>query len=343
MKIAINGLGRIGRTFLKLAVERDDMTISAVNDLGDLENLAYLLRYDTANGASDFTVETEEEGDVKHLIVNGKKIRFLSMRNPEELPWGDFDIDLVLESTGLFAKYEDAAMHMKAGAKRVVISAPGKGEAPEGVNAGTVLMGVNEEAFELNQVTSNASCTTNASSPLIQILKEAIGIEKAMLNTIHGYTSTQAIQDGPSKSDFRKGRAAAQNIIPTSTGAAVSVTKAITDLDGKFDGIAVRVPVIVGSIADITFVASRKTSVGEVNDALRKASEDERWKSVFTVTDEPLVSADIIGKRFASIADLGMTRVVDGDLVKVLAWYDNETGYTKSLLEHVAAVGKSMK
>lgn len=339
MKIAINGLGRIGRAFLKLAVERDDITISAINDLGDLENLAYLLRYDSAYGPSELTVETEEEDGVKHLIVGDKRIRFLSEKDPASLPWGEWGIGLVVEATGVFTKYEDARAHLDAGAERVVISAPAKGEPTEDAGGETVLIGINEGALEVNRLTSNASCTTNSSSPPVQIMHEMLGVEKAMLSTVHGYTATQSIVDGPSGKDPRRGRAAAANIIPTSTGAAKAVTKALTDLDGKFDGVAFRVPVIVGSIADITFVASRETSVEEVNDILQNAAEQERWQNVFSVTHEPLVSTDIVGRRCASIADLDMTRVVDGNLVKICAWYDNETGYTQSLLEHVLKAG----
>ncbi|HET8575096.1 MAG TPA: type I glyceraldehyde-3-phosphate dehydrogenase [Candidatus Paceibacterota bacterium] len=342
MKIAINGLGRIGRAFLKNAITRDGVEISAVNDLGDLENLAYLLKYDTAYGVSDFDVHVEDEGEVKHLVVGGRKIRFLSVRDPEELPWRDFGIDVVLESTGFFTHYEDAQKHLRAGAKKVVISAPAKGTPVDGVEAGTVLMGINEGKLSEYQISSNASCTTNSSSPLIQILHEAIGIEKALLTTIHGYTATQKIVDAPDKKDYRRGRAAAMNIIPTSTGAAVAVTQVVTDLQDKFDGIAMRVPVVVGSISDITFIAKRNTSAEEVNEIFRKAAGEDRWKKTFAVTDEPLVSSDIIGNTHASIADLGLTRVVDGNLVKVCAWYDNEWGYTNSLVEHVLIAGSHL-
>lgn len=335
-KVAINGFGRIGRTFFKMAFGNPNFEIVAINDLGQLENLAYLIKYDTAYGRSGFEVEVKD--DV--LVVNGKEIKFTQIKDPTALPWKELDIDIALEATGVFASYEKAKMHLEAGAKKVVISAPVKDEAEAaGVSGATILMGVNDDTLETCDITSNASCTTNATSPLVAILKETIGIEKALLNTVHAYTSTQAIVDGPAK-DFRKGRAAAQNIIPTSTGAAVATTKVHTELDGKFDGIAMRVPVPVGSIVDVTFVASKDTTVEEVNKALVDAAASDKWKHLFAVTDEPIVSSDIIGARFASIADISFTRVVGGNLVKVLAWYDNETSYTHTLVEHVSALSK---
>jgi len=335
-KVAINGFGRIGRAFLKIARTRKELEIVAINDLGDLENIAYLLKYDSVYGPADFSVEVKEGV----LVVDSIEIPFLSVREPSELPWKSMDVDIALEATGVFASYEKAKVHLDAGAKRVVVTAPVK-DNPEnaGVVGATVLMGVNEEALKSCQISSNGSCTTNAGSPVVQILHEAIGIERAILNTVHGYTSSQSIVDGPNK-DMRKGRAAAQNIVPTTTGAAIAVTKAVKDLEGKFDGVAMRVPVAVGSLADITFVAKRETSVEEVNAALTKAADDARWKKVFSVTNDPIVSSDIIGSPYASIADLGFTKVVDGTLVKVLAWYDNEMGYTHALVEHVIASGK---
>ncbi|MCR4330409.1 MAG: type I glyceraldehyde-3-phosphate dehydrogenase [Patescibacteria group bacterium] len=336
-RVAINGFGRIGRAFFKIAKNRKEIEIVAINDLGDLENLAYLLRYDTAYGKSDFDIVVKEG----KLVVDGKEVIFLSEREPSKLPWGDLDIDIVLESTGIFTSYEKSKVHLEAGAKRVVVSAPIK-DNPEdaGVSGSTVLMGVNEEALAVCQISSNASCTTNAGSPVMQILHEALGIEKALLSTVHGYTATQKIVDSPDQKDFRKGRAAAQNIIPGTTGAAIATTKVIKDLEGKFDGIAMRVPIVVGSIADITFVSKRDTSAEEVNAILKKAAGEKRWEKVFAVTEEPLVSSDIIGNPHASIADLAFTRVVGGNLVKVVAWYDNEMGYTHSLVEHVIASGK---
>lgn len=337
LRIGINGFGRIGRSFYKVASERDDMEVVAINDLGDAENLAYLLKYDTAQ-RSPFTsvfVEGEEE---RYLVADGKKSRFISVRNPEELPWGELDVDVVIESTGIFNTFEDAKRHLSAGAKRVVVSAPIKGEPVEGISGGTVLMGINEADMADMMITSNASCTTNAGSPLIAILHEAMGVEKALLNTVHAYTASQSIVDGPKK-DWREGRAAAQNIIPTTTGAAIATTKVIPELEGKFDGIALRVPVVSGSIVDVTFVAGRDTSAEEVNEILMQASRDPRWMKVFGATYEPIVSSDIVGSEKASIADLSFTRVVGGNLVKVLAWYDNEMGYTYALAEHVAKLG----
>ena len=333
-RIAINGLGRIGRAFIRQAWDRPELEIVAVNDLGSLENLAYLLKYDTVYRKAPFSVEVA--GGM--LVVNGKPIRFHSEKDPSLLPWKEDNIDVVIESTGFFTEYEKAQAHITAGARRVVISAPVKQDSELGA---TVLMGLSDEKIGACAITSNASCTTNSASPVIAILDEAIGIEKAVLSTTHAYTASQSIVDGPSKKDMKEGRAAAQNIVPTSTGAAIAVTKAYPSLIGKFDGISLRVPVPAGSIADITFIAKRTTSAEEVNDILRKASISERWQGIFSTSDEELVSSDIIGERFASIADLGMTRVVDGNLVKVLAWYDNEAGYTHTLVEHVIKAGNA--
>lgn len=333
-KVAINGFGRIGRTFLRMAFDHPEFEIVAINDLGDLEMLAYLLRYDTAYGAAPFEVTVGAGG----LTVNGKTITVLSERDPATLPWGQMGVQVVVEATGIFTSYEKAKAHLTAGAQRVVITGPVKDDpVTAGVTGATVLMGVNDAELATCQISSNASCTTNATSPLIGILKEAIGIERAVLNTVHAYTATQALVDGPTKKDFREGRAAAQNIIPSSTGAAQATTLAHTELTGKFDGISIRVPVVVGSIVDVTFVASRPTTAAEVNQALTDAANSPQWQHLFAVTNEPLVSSDIIGARYASIADLAMTRVVDGTLVKVLAWYDNETSFTHTLVAHVAA------
>lgn len=334
-RIAINGLGRIGRAFLKLALERDEVELVAVNDLGDQENIAYLLKYDSVYGASGLDVSASDDA----LVINGVSIPFIHEKDPSKLPWKKHKVDVVLESTGVFASYEKSKAHLDAGATRVVISAPVKDAPPSGVTGATVLMGVNQDKLQTCDISSNASCTTNAGSPLIAILDEKIGIEKAMLNTIHGYTSTQSLVDGPS-AKMRRGRAAAVNIIPSSTGAAVATTQAHTGLAGKFDGIAMRVPVPAGSIVDVTFLAKKEVTAEEVNQLLIDAAHEDRWQNIFTVTDEPLVSTDILGSPYASIADLEMTRVVDGNLVKVCAWYDNEMGYTHTLLEHVIETGK---
>ncbi len=338
VKVAINGFGRIGRTFMRMAFNHPDFEIVAINDLGDIKMLEYLLKYDTAYGRAPFTVSLGEGA----LIVNGKTITVFSEKDPTLLPWGEHGVDVVVEATGFFNTYEKANAHITAGAKRVVITGPVSGQAPEGISGATVLMGVNEGDLKTCTISSNASCTTNATSPLIGILKESIGIEKALLNTVHAYTATQALVDGPSKKDFREGRSAAQNIIPSSTGAAVATTLAHTELSGKFDGISIRVPVVVGSIVDVTFIASRATTAEEVNQILTEAASTPRWSNLFAVTNDPIVSSDIIGARFASIADLAMTRVVDGNLVKVLAWYDNETSFTHTLVAHVAAVTKHL-
>ena len=339
IKVAINGLGRIGRTFFRMAQNHPEIEIVAVNDLGDVNNLAYLLKYDTAYGRSAFDVAVAEGG----FVVNGKTSKFYSERDPSKLPWGALGIDVVVESTGVFETYEKAKTHLTAGAKRVVLSAPISGDpVAAGVKGGIVLMGVNEGDLATCDISSNASCTTNAASPLIAILHEGIGIERALLNTVHAYTATQSLQDGPGGKDYRRGRAAAQNIVPNSTGAAIAVTEAYPSLKGKFDGIALRVPVPVGSIVDITFVSSRPTTKEEVNEVLKKAAASPKWEGLFGVTEEQLVSSDIIGATHASIADLNFTRVVDGTLVKVLGWYDNETSYTATLVSHVIKSGTAV-
>ncbi len=333
IRVAINGFGRIGRAFARLSHGRG-IEIVAVNDLGSLENLAYLLKYDTVYGRAPFTVEAKDNA----LYIDGKEVKFVSEKDPTQLPWKELAIDVVIESTGFFTDYEKAQAHITAGARRVVITAPVKGESALGA---TVLMGLNEDRLQTCQITSNASCTTNSVSPVITILDQAIGIEKAVLSTTHAYTASQSLVDSPSKKDMKEGRAAAQNIVPTSTGAAIAVGQAYEPLKGKFDGISLRVPVPAGSIADITFIAKRPTTKEEVNEILRTAGANQRWEGIFTTTDEELVSSDIVGQPCASIADLGMTRVVDGTLVKVLAWYDNEMGYTESLVRHCIAAANA--
>jgi glyceraldehyde 3-phosphate dehydrogenase len=343
IKIAINGMGRIGRAFLTLAEGHSEIEIVAANDLGDLPNLAYLMKYDTAYGRSSLEIGTKEADGKKYLTVNGKDILMLAEKDPEKLPWKELGIDIVLEATGFFEKYEKAKLHLDAGAKRVVITAPVKGTPPEGVVGASILTGINEDKFATCQISSNASCTTNSVSSIIQILHETIGIEKAMLSTIHAYTATQRLVDAPDAKDWRRGRAGAQNIVPSTTGAAIAVTEVITDLKGKFDGLAFRIPVITGSMSDVTFLAKRNTTVEEINNILKEAAKSERWSKVFAVTEDQLVSSDIIGQRIASIADLGLTKVVDGNLVKVCAWYDNEMGYTGALVEHVVKMASFIK
>jgi glyceraldehyde 3-phosphate dehydrogenase len=338
-KISINGFGRIGRAFLKVAWDRPEIEIVAVNDLGDIANMAYLLKYDT--------VYKEWKHDIKvdgaDLVIDGKKIKFISEKDATKLPWKDLGIDVVIESTGLFVSYEAAKVHLGAGAKKVVVTAPMKDVPQSGVEGATVLMGVNEDKLSTCVITSNASCTTNAGSPLIAILDEAIGIEKAILNTAHAMTNSQPSVDGINKHNWREGRASSQNIVPSSTGAAIAVTQAFPKLEGLFDGISMRVPVISGSMVDVTFIAKRNTTKEEVNEILKKAALDKRWEGVFAVTEEELVSSDILGSRYGSIADLKLTRVVGGNLVKVLGWYDNEMGYTYTLVDHVIKAGNTIK
>jgi glyceraldehyde 3-phosphate dehydrogenase len=334
-KVAINGFGRIGRLFFRQAFTNPGIEIVAINDLGDIENLAYLLRHDTVYRSFEKTVTT----DGNSLVVGGKKIIVLQEKEPGKLPWGQMGVDVVVECTGFFESFEKASVHVtQAGAKHVVISAPAKDD--EGVAGGkTILMGINQDVLKTCTVSSNGSCTTNATAPVVQIMNEEIGIVKAALSTVHAYTATQSLTDSPAKGkDYRRGRAAAQNIVPSTTGAAISVTRAIPDLKGKFDGVALRVPVITGSLDDITFLAKRKTTVEEVNEIFKKAAANPRWKGILRVNTDQPVSGDIIGTSCAAIVDLEYTKVIDGDLVKVLAWYDNEWGYVTTLVQHVLAV-----
>jgi len=338
-KITINGFGRIGRLFLRQALEEPGMRVVAINDLGDINNLAYLLKYDSVYRTLDKKISIIDD----ELVVDGKKIKVFQEKDPANLPWADMGIDIVVEATGIFTKFETAGAHItKAGARRVVITAPAKDE--EGKNGGkTVLMGVNEGDLATCKISSNGSCTTNAVSPLIAILSKSLGIEKAILNTVHGYTATQSLTDGPTRSkDVRRGRAAAQNIIPSTTGAAIATTRAIPELSGKFDGIAMRVPVLVGSIVDLTFVSKKITTPEEINAILREAAETKNWKNLIKVVDAPIVSSDIIGEPYGAIIDTSYTKVVDGTLCKVLSWYDNEWGYVKTLVEHVKEAIKTL-
>ncbi len=346
--IAINGFGRIGRAFLKLALTRPaspaggpELNVVAMNDLGDPENLAYLLRFDSAYGRYNQPVSVEDSDGKKFLVIAGRRIMFLQEKDPLNLPWEALDVDVAVEATGVFESFEKARVHLTAGAKRVVLTAPAKDDDTK--DAKTVLMGVNPEQLKVCVLSSNGSCTTNSASPIIQILNEELGIKKALLNSVHAYTATQNLIDGPVKGhDFRRGRAAAANITPSTTGAAIAVTRAATELEGKFDGIAIRVPVLTGSLSVTTFIAKKKTTPEEINAILEKAANKERWKGIFSVSHDQLVSADIIGDPHAAIADLSLTKVVDGDLCAVYSWYDNEFGYTNSLVMHVLEVIKSM-
>ncbi len=336
-RIAINGFGRIGRLFFRQAWADKNLEIVAINDLGDVENLAYLLKYDTVYRQFGADIKT----DGQNLVINGKKVKVLQEKDPAKLPWKDLKIDIAVESTGMFESFEKVRPHIAAGAKKAVISAPAKDE--ERDDAKTVLLGVNESQFKVCTVTSNGSCTTNATSPVIAIMNETIGIEKAALSTVHGYTATQSLTDSPAKgADFRRGRAAAQNIAPSSTGAAISVARAFPELAGKFDGVAIRVPVIAGSLADLTFITKRPTTVEEVNAIFKKAATDKRWKGILKATDDQVVSSDIIGEPYGAVVDLKFTQVVGGNLVKVFSWYDNEWGYASTLVRHVAKAAESL-
>lgn len=337
VKVAINGFGRIGRAFFKLAIKNPEIDLVAVNDLGDLANLAYLLKYDSAYGRFDGEVKAEDG----KIIADGKQVRFLQEKDPTKLPWADLGVDVVLESTGVFETFAKAKAHLDAGTRKVVISAPVKDEPLPGIPGGTFLIGINDDKISDQVITSNGSCTTNCAAPVIKILDEAIGIEKALLNTTHGYTSTQKLVDVADAKDWRRGRAGAINLIPSTTGAAIAVGQVIPEMVGKFDGVAVRVPVITGSMIDITFISKKNTTVEEVNSAFEKAAKEACWQKTFTVTKEAIVSSDILGSKYASIADLSWTKVVGGNLVKVMAWYDNEMGYTHTLVEHVLKAGEA--
>ena len=337
IRVAINGFGRIGRLFFRQAFKEKNISIVAINDLGEVENLAYLLKYDSVYRVYDKNISFSKG----ELVVGGSKIKIFQEKDPTKLSWGDLKIDVVVESTGAFESFLKSRVHLNAGAKRVVITAPAKDE--EQADAKTVLLGVNEDDFRVCKITSNGSCTTNSAHPVMAIMAEKLGVKKAMLSTIHSYTATQNLVDGPTKGhDFRRGRSAAQNISPSTTGAAISVTRALPEFSGKFDGVAFRIPTSVGSISDITFLASRKTSVGEINGILRQAVESSRWGGILKVTEDQVVSSDIIGEPYGAIVDLSYTKVVDGDLVKVLSWYDNEWGYAATLVRHVVKVGESL-
>ncbi len=357
-KVAINGFGRIGRAFYKLAQKEPQIEIVAVNDLVNLDNLNYLLKYDTAYGKSE------------NLFL--KKDIFYSEPDPQYLPWKELEVDIVIEATGIFNTYQKSSAHIKAGAKRVILTAPAKDDkqnflstdfadqnpslrACEAVqsdnsiqvpdyssNGKTVLMGINEEELKTCQISANGSCTTNAVSPVLQILNQKIGVEKAILNTIHSYTATQKLVDSPSKKNFQYGRSGAQNIIPTTTGAAIATTLVIKELAGKFDGMAMRVPTLVGSLVDLTFISKKEVSVEEINSVLKQAVQDKRWEGIYNVTEESLVSSDIVNNKYAALVDLTLTKVVEGNLIKVLIWYDNEMGYTNTLIKHTLKVGESL-
>lgn len=332
-KIAINGFGRIGRNAFKLAFERDDIEVVAINDLTDTKTLAHLLKHDSTYGTYHHDVSYDDNS----IFVAGKQIRVLAERDPALLPWGEFGVDVVIEATGLFVQPEKARAHINAGAKKVVISAPAKGE-----GAKFIVLGVNEhELTREDDIISNASCTTNCIAPVMAILEREFGIEKSLMTTVHSYTASQRILDAPAK-DLREARSAAENIVPTTTGAAIATAKVIPSLVGKFDGLSVRVPTAVVSLSDITAVLKRNTTKEEINEVFKRAAADPFYQGILTVTEEPLVSTDFKGNSHSSIVDLELTNVVGGNLVKIVAWYDNEWGYSNRLVEIVADVAANI-
>ena len=333
-RVAINGFGRIGRSAFKIAWERSDTEIVAINDLTDTKTLAYLLKHDSNYGTYGHEVGYDDES----LLIDGTKVRVLAEKDPTVLPWRDMDIDVVIESTGFFTDEEGASKHIQAGAKRVVISGPTKSE---GVD--TIVLGANDDVIaSATQVVSNASCTTNSLGAVMAVLDAEFGVEKSMLTTIHSYTASQRIQDAPAK-DLREGRSAAENMVPTTTGAAIAVTKTLPQLQGKFDGLSVRVPTPVVSLSDVTALLKRNVTVDEINQAFRKAASDSFYQGILGISEEPLVSRDIIGNSHSGIVDLPLTKVVDGNLIKVMVWYDNEWGYSNRLVELVADIGANIQ
>lgn len=324
VKVAINGLGRIGRATFKVLMDTPELELVAVNDIASLENMVYLLKYDTVYGRYEREVEVGDGA----IIVDGKEIRYCSEKDPANLPWDELGVQLVFESTGIFTKQEDAGKHITAGAKWVIISGP-----TSSADVPTIVHGVNRPGKE-SFVLSCASCTTNNITPIMEIMGRHFGVEKAVMTTLHAYTATQMLVDSPGgKKDMRRGRAAAANWVPSSTGAATATAKALPELQGKFDGLSVRGPVAVGSLADITLLLSRNTTVEEINAIFKQEAESERYKGVLGVEEDELVSSDIIQDPRASIIQLDMTRVVDGNLVKVMSWYDNEWGYTNQMVK----------
>ncbi len=338
LKVAINGFGRIGRNAFKVAIEKhaSDLEIVGINDLTSPAVLAHLLQYDSAYGIWNHQVSSDE----KHIIVDQKLYTVYQEKEPANLPWKDLSVDVVIESTGRFTDAEGMRQHLTAGAKKVVLSAPAKGDGVE-----TILIGVNAHDYKGQELTNNASCTTNCIAPVMAIMDAKFGVAKALMTTVHGVTAEQNLVDGPppggKSNDLRRARAAYVNIIPTTTGAAIATTEAIPDLKGRFDGRALRVPVIVGSLSDITLVLKKKTTIEEVNQAIKTACDEKLWKGVVAWSEQPLVSSDIVGRSESAIVDLPLTQVVDGDLVKVFAWYDNEYGYSNRLVEQVINVGKA--
>lgn len=332
IKLAINGFGRIGRNAFKIAFERRDVKIVAINDLTDTKTLAHLLKHDSSYGTYDRDVKFDEE----NIIVDGEKIRVYAEKEPKNLPWKDYRVDVVIESTGFFTDPAKAAAHLEAGAQKVVISAPAKGD-----GAKTIVIGVNEDTVtEDDKIISNASCTTNCIAPVMKVLEDNFGIEKALMTTVHSYTASQRILDAPAK-DLREARAAAENIVPTSTGASKAAALTIPTLKGKFDGLSIRVPTPVVSLADITAVLKKDTTIEELQEVFRNAAKEPFYEGILGVSEEPLVSIDYRGNSHSSIVDLPLINVVDKNLVKVVAWYDNEWGYSNRLVELAADFGKN--
>ncbi len=332
-KIGINGFGRIGRNAFKLAFDRSDLEVTAVNDLTDTKTLAYLLKHDSNYGTYKHDVSYDDTG----IIVNGQHIKVTAEKDPAALPWGELGVELVIESTGRFTEKETAELHIKAGAKRVVISGPTKSD---GVD--TIVLGANEDKIEgASHVVSNASCTTNSLGAVMAVLDAEFGVKKSLLTTVHSYTASQALQDAPAK-DLREGRNAAENIVPTTTGAAIAVTKTLPQLENKFDGLSIRVPTPVVSLSDVTVLFERNVTVEEINNAFKKAAQEPYYQGILGVSEEPLVSRDYIGNSHSGVVDLLLTKVVDGDLAKVMVWYDNEWGYSNRLVELVSDIAKSL-
>lgn len=331
VKVAINGFGRIGRNALKILLERRDAQVVAINDITDANTLAHLLKHDSSYGAYDKKVSAKENS----LVINSREIPVFAEKDPAKLPWMDLGVDVVIESTGFFTKPEDARAHIKAGAKKVVISAPAKGE-----GAKTVVLGVNEEVVEAgDEIISNASCTTNCIAPIMKVLEDELGIDKAMMTTVHSYTGSQKLLDAPAK-DLREARSAAENIVPTTTGASKAAALAIPSLAGRFNGLSVRVPTPVVSLSDITAIVKRNTTKEELNEIFKKAASEPYYEGIIGVTEEELVSSDFIGDPHSCIVDLPLTDVVGGNMIKIVAWYDNEWGYSNRLVELAVDFGK---
>lgn len=332
-RVAINGLGRIGRATFKIVLDTPGLDLIAVNDIAPVDNLAYLLKYDTAYGRYERSVDVQDGG----LVVGSKRVKVFMERDPLQLPWGDLGVDIVFECTGVFTRREDLEKHLRAGAKYAILSAPSKSE-----DVITVIHGVNRPGENSIRILSCASCTTNCITPILEIMGRRIGVRKAIMTTLHAYTAGQSLVDAPNK-DPRRGRAGAANFVPTSTGAAVATTKALPQYAGKFDGVAVRGPVPVGSLADIVFLTERETTVEEVNRIFQEEAESERYRRIVGIAVDPLVSSDIVKDPRAAVVDLSMTRVVDGDLVKVMAWYDNEWGYASQMVREAVQIAAVLR